>query len=335
MNSESIRQRLAIAKWAAAPRRDLLKKVTLITSLLVGCSIFLFLERMPGNHHLTASTQRESVGAGEPLERIKAALAAKSIHSSTELVDHVMMLANRYTVPLMDDWHDRNWNNRDVVLTRLCRAIEGDDAARPHSSCGPRCMIMAWVLQFYGIASRQVAILSSNYPRLVGHQQIEVLNPDSGRWELYDPTWDVHFLDEKSGLRVSALDMHFRPLRIDREGKAVFDGVLPSNHDGSLRGWDALYPFSGEQSASIANCADYGAVMYYCYQTLQPLEILINARRFDIRRTWNYPELGLVQTTFDSYCRKVYANHSFHVLHERPTGDLADRIEHPVSVPTY
>jgi hypothetical protein len=28
---------------------------------------------------------------------------------------------------------------------------------------------------------------------------VEVLNPDTGGCELYDPTWNVHFIDRRTG----------------------------------------------------------------------------------------------------------------------------------------
>ena len=196
-------------------------------------------------------------------------------------------------------------------------------------------MIMAWILQSYGIPNRQIAIFSSKYPNIIGHQQIEVLNPDSGSWELYDPTWNVHFMDEQDGRRVSALDMYFGSAAIDNRGAAVIAGIVPSNQDGSARGWDVWYPFSGDTKTEIANFVDYGGVMYYCYQTQRTYEILVNAQRFDVNKTWDYPHLGLSRATFDAFCRKVYPRHTMHFLDGPPPAALRERIQRPDVVPTY
>jgi hypothetical protein len=312
------------------------KRIVLITSLIAAFAWYVILERLHDGQHLSASTAGGDTLAREPLVKIKQVLDSRHFHNATELLDCIMGTANRNTIHLIDRWHDQNWDNQDLVLAHVYQAMLGDQTARPHSSCGPRCMIMAWILQSYGISSRQIGIFSSRYSeRIVGHQQIEILNPDSGRWELYDPTWNVHFVDEKSGERLSAIDVYFRPVQPDGNGPGRIAGVLPSNHDGTAKGWDALYPLTREQKIPISNFAEFGAVMYYCFQTRCPNEILINTERFDTNATWTYPTLGLKDVTFETYCHKVYPQQALHILQETPSGALRERLEHPAEVPTY
>jgi hypothetical protein len=321
---------------APNPKGKVAKRIVLITTLIVAFSCYVILERLHYGQHLSASTAAGEMLAQQPLVKIKEALDGRNFHNTTELLDCVMGLANRHTIHLIDAWHDRNWDNQDLVLAHVYQAMLGDETARPHSSCGPRCMIMAWILQSYDIQSRQIGIFSSVYPeRIVGHQQIEILNPDSGKWELYDPTWNVHFVDEKSGERLSAVDVYFRPAKPADDGRSLVEGIVPSNHDGTVKGWDALYPLTREQRIPISNFADFGAVMYYCFQTRCPNEILVNAKRFDIDKTWAYPTLGLTRATFETYCRKVYPQHSMQILEGPPGGSLLERLEHPALVPTY
>jgi hypothetical protein len=310
-------------------------RAMLIASLIIAFTWYVILERLHDGH-LTASPTGDRILVQEPLAKIKHALDDRHLHNATELLDLTMELANQHTIHLIDAWHDQNWDNQDVVLAHVYQAMLGDETARPHSSCGPRCMIMAWILQSYGIQSRQIGIFSSKYPeRIVGHQQIEILNPDSGKWELYDPTWNVHFVDENTGDRLSAVDIYFRPMRPADDGRSTIEGIVPSNHDGSVKGWDALYPLTGQQKAQISNFADFGAVMYYCFQKQCSNEILVNVKRFDLNKTWNYPALGLMDTTFEAYCRKVYPQHAMHTLDNRPSGTLLELLEHPTVMPTY
>jgi hypothetical protein len=323
-------------KVAPGPRGKQVNRIVLIGSLIVAFSWYVILERLHNGQHLSASTAGGEILVREPVVKIKETLDSRNFHNTTELLDCVMELANRHTIHLIDAWHDQNWNNQDIVLAHLYRAMLGDTTARPHSSCGPRCMIMAWILQSYGIQSRQIGIFSSKYPeRIVGHQQIEILNPDSGKWELYDPTWNVHFVDEKNGERRSVVDVYFRPVKPADDGRSRIEGIVPSNDDGTVKGWDALYPLTREQRIPISNFADFGAVMYYCYQTRCHNEILVNAKRFDVDKTWAYPTLGLTHATFDAYCRKVYPQHSLYILEKPPSASLLERLEHPAVVPAY
>src|SRR5262249_24878641 len=156
-------------------------KAVVVGGLLVCISASFVLARIAANHHVSGSASSDAL-AHRPLEKIKAILDSQLFRNQTEFLDYVMELTNRYTVHLTDDWHNRNWHIENVVLAHFYRAMIGDEKARPHASCGPRCMIMAWILQSYGIPNRQIAIFSSSYQeRIVGHQQIEILNADSGR----------------------------------------------------------------------------------------------------------------------------------------------------------
>src|SRR5262249_37344823 len=153
---------------------------------------------------------------------------------------------------------------------------------RPHASCGPRCMVMAWILQEFGIQSREIGLFSSHYPEyIVGHQQLEVLNSDTHHWEVYDPTWNVHFEDSETGERLSATQMCFRDVRPEAAGlPPTIAGVTPIDVYGAS-GWDGAYPLQTEKIVPIANLAEFGGVIYYCYQTQKANQIVINADRFD------------------------------------------------------
>jgi hypothetical protein len=271
-----------------------------------------------------------------PLAKIREHLATRNYQNQTEFIDHVMGLVHRHTVHLIDAWHDQNWDKKDLVLSRLYQAMMGDDSARPHASCGPRCMTMAWILQSYGIQSRQIGVMSSKWPEyIVGHQQIEILNPDTGRWELYDPSWDVRFVSEKSGQRVSALDLYFQPVKTGVNGEALIDGILPSNHDGSLKGWHSCCSLFAGKMTPIANFADFGVILYYCYQTRCVNEILVNTNRFEVTKTWDYDSLGLVHATLEIYCEKVYRSYRLYFLDSLPSKWLQERLEHPAELPSY
>ncbi|MCI0641528.1 MAG: hypothetical protein L0Y72_12845 [Gemmataceae bacterium] len=269
--------------------------------------------------------------------QLKKIIAARRYANTTELLDYVMWLANRYTVHEIDDWHNENWFTRDLVLTHLLQAVQGDETKRPHSSCGPRCMIMAWLLQEFGIKSRQIGIFSSHWPETTyGHQQIEILNPDNDRWELYDPTWNAHFRDELSGQRLSALEVFFGPTKsIAGVEDPVTVGIVPSNHDGSVQGWATSFPLHLGKEQPVAPLARFGAVMYYCFQSEWDTPIIINTHRFDLCRTWDYPALQIWHARFEEYCAAVYRNCSLHFCDGVVPEQLRRRLEDDRVVPSY
>jgi hypothetical protein len=314
---------------------DWARKFILLASITVASLGFVALDRIHGKHPPSGYLS-ERILVDNPLAKIRKVLDDREYKNHTEFIDHLMGLVNRHTIHCIDDWHDRNWDKRDLVLSHLYRAMIGDASARPHSSCGPRCMIMAWILQSYGIPSRHIGVMTSKYSEyIVGHQQIEILNPDTGRWELYDPSWNVHFLNEKSGERVSALDLYFQPMKRDLDSEPVINGILPCNHNGSHKGWHGCYSWMSGILAPISNFAEYGAVIYYCYQTRHPNEILVNVNRFDLAHSWSYASLGLDHASLEVYCDKVYLNHRLYILDSLPPTPLQERLEHPTELPTY
>src|SRR5262245_34375094 len=107
------------------------RKAFLIIFVVAACSWHLILEKLQGTQVLSSFEAAEEVeDGGAALDQINEELAKQPFHNTTELIDHVMALTNRYTIHLTDSWHDRNWADKHLVLARLHQAMAGDESAR-------------------------------------------------------------------------------------------------------------------------------------------------------------------------------------------------------------
>ncbi len=110
--------------------------------------------------------------------------------------------------------NDRNdVRPKDIVQVSArflaCLRHKGDgEAPKAGLLCDHRANVMFVFLQYVGIESRLVHIFSSRaWPELNDHSCLEVLNPDTGRWEIQDPYHDIYYVQARTGRRVGVLEL--------------------------------------------------------------------------------------------------------------------------------
>src|SRR5947209_5972955 len=114
-----------------------------------------------------------------PLKALKKMIDRQKLPTKTALIDYIMSVVHDHTLFCIDQWHNEHWLDKELILSGVYRSLRGHPEQRPHSSCGPRCMVMTWLLQAYGIKARHIGVFTSKYAdRLHGHQQLSVFNPD-------------------------------------------------------------------------------------------------------------------------------------------------------------
>jgi hypothetical protein len=93
-----------------------------------------------------------------------------------------------------------------------------------HMECSTRTNLMALVLQALGYETRVVAIFNSR-SNLKSHSFLEVMNPETGRWETQDADYDIYWRSRASGERISLAD-----------AAEALDQIEPCGRNGC--GWD-------------------------------------------------------------------------------------------------
>jgi hypothetical protein len=74
-----------------------------------------------------------------------------------------------------------------------------------HMECSTRSNLMVLVLHALGYETRIVAIFNSR-TNLQSHSFLEVMNPETGRWETQDPDQDIYWRGKDSAERISLAD---------------------------------------------------------------------------------------------------------------------------------
>jgi hypothetical protein len=152
----------------------------------------------------------------------------------TEIIRRTMEFVHNNSVHLIDEEHRKYAFDMPLVLNKLMPlvinklllAYQGHDSEKPHLSCGPRSYAMREILIRFGIISRLVQVFSDDYQQLKGHRLLEVFNPETESWEVWDPDFRVTFIDPDSKRRLDIMEIVFG----DKEK------VVPQ--DGAIMGWE-------------------------------------------------------------------------------------------------
>lgn len=147
-----------------------------------------------------------------------------SSQSPTAIIRATMEYVHNNSLHLIDDEHKRYAFNIPYVLNKMYLASFGDIKEKPHLSCGPRAYAMRVILSRFNIYSRLVQVYSDEYETHEGHRLLEVYNPDSQSWEVWDPDYGVTYVDRETKNPVDILTLvfsdknNFIPIGISNEG---------------------------------------------------------------------------------------------------------------------
>ena len=163
------------------------------------------------------------------------------------------------------------------------------NAPKLRMTCGPRAYALKWILECAGIRSRRVQVYSGTKDKIRGHRFLDVLNPDTGRWEIQDPSNDITYRRVDTGAPVTTEELVFGDL-----------GRIEPISSAARRGWKAcgVLPLREE----------YFQAMWY--EEARPRLILINRARLDVEKTFSR-DGGM---TFDQWARDLYGKHGLRAV---------------------
>jgi hypothetical protein len=160
------------------------------------------------------------------LDHIVQLVEEQGLRSDRDRADFVRSWIHRNSVHRIDGEHAKYaFDTRRVVSMLWSTHAEGAPPA--HLSCGPRALAMKRILTELGILSRMTMIFTDDFAELRSHTYLGVFDPESGRWEIQDPDFDAYYVDARTGVRASTLDLVFGNL----------DDFVP--HQPGRSGWDA------------------------------------------------------------------------------------------------
>jgi len=203
--------------------------------------------------------------------------------TSTDLIRAVMEFVHDNSLHLVDDEHGAHAFNGLLVTQKLLLASQRHENERPHLSCGPRSCLMRDLLTRFGIAARTVQLFSDAHKDVQGHRLLEVFNPETQTWELWDPDYRVTYVDALTKKSLDTMDILLGDL----------EKVVPK--DGNTEGWKET------RTERLKEENYFGAVMLEGFgaQMLNSVGI-INKEKFDINKAFSD---GL---TFKDWTRKNY-----------------------------
>lgn len=121
-------------------------------------------------------------------------------------VDKVRTFINDNSIHKIDEAFWSNQGNAAAFAAGLIAHAKKLSSVPVHMECSTRSNLMKLVLQALGYQTRIIAIFNSR-TNLRSHSFLEVMNPDTGRWETQDPDYDIYWRSKKSAERVSLAEM--------------------------------------------------------------------------------------------------------------------------------
>lgn len=151
------------------------------------------------------------------------------------------------------------YDNTSDILIKLVEAHKTEK--KLPLLCGYRAMAMERILYYMEVESRMVSIYSDEFDDVRGHMFLEVLNSETGLWEVQDPYFDVYYIDNH-GERVSTLQLVFGDL----------SRITPVST--KTRGWE-------QTNNTLLRDKFFESVLYF---NEQRHVVLINTDRFNITK---------------------------------------------------
>ncbi len=157
------------------------------------------------------------------VQKIISFLDLKAMSDFHQQLDQLRGFINDHSVHKMDEAFFANRGNAAAYAEGVMAHAKG--AAEPvHMECSTRTNLMGLVLHEVGYQIRVVAIFNSR-TNLNSHSFLEVMNPETGRWETQDADYDIYWRSKDSDERISLAD-----------AAESIDGIEPCGREAC--GWD-------------------------------------------------------------------------------------------------
>jgi hypothetical protein len=208
--------------------------------------------------------------------------------STTDRIRSVMEFVHDNSLHLTDDEYKAYAFKREIVVKRLILTSQGHEEVKPHLSCGSRAFAMRDILATFGVTSRLIQIYSDAYTIVKGHRMLEVFNPESQTWELWDPDYRVTYVNSVTKKPENIINIVFGDIEL----------IVPK--DNGSEGWKET------NTEELKTHNFFGAVLFEPFKN-GPYNgvILINQKKFDINKTF---EGGV---TFKDWAKQHYSHPRF------------------------
>jgi hypothetical protein len=258
-----------------------------VSSVLLAVIFFLSIANPAWARGLAAvnaapiTAQPVAQSPAQALQAIKKFVDAQPFSSETARIDFIRNWVNQNSIHLIDAEHNQYAFKTPKVLVMLWQTHLTAQAPA-HLSCGPRALAMQAILKELGIPSRAVFIFTDNYNQVMSHTFLEVLNRDTGAWEVQDPDFNIYYVDLRTQKRVATAALVWGDL----------DVLVPQS--ATTQGW------AENKVAHLKQ--DYFETMMYLSQQTEKYVILINRARFDPSKV--FVDNGKV--TFYTFANRAY-----------------------------
>jgi hypothetical protein len=167
------------------------------------------------------------------VQDIVARLDLAAIPDVHQRLDQVRGFINDHSERKLDAEFYANRRSAAAFASGVLAHAKGQLSDPINMECSTRTRLMRAILNALGDRTRDVAIFDS-HRNLKSHSFLEVLNPETRRWETQDADFDIYWRDQRTGERVSlaeraeALDT-IEPCGRDRCGwdQASREGLKP------------------------------------------------------------------------------------------------------------
>jgi hypothetical protein len=139
------------------------------------------------------------------VQEILSMLNLMAIPDFHQQLDKVRTFVNNNSVHRIDEAFRVNQGNPDSFLAGLLAYAKGTAAGPIHMECSSRTIAMQRILKALGYDTRIIAIFNSK-TNLRSHSFLEVMNPETKRWETQDVDYDIYWRSKSSGERISLAD---------------------------------------------------------------------------------------------------------------------------------
>ncbi len=117
------------------------------------------------------------------------------------------------------------WKNKIAMAKWLRSSVAKERDSFPPMECSYRSGTLVSMLRSVGYEAHDL-VIPKNEDNFSDHVVVEVLNPDTKKWEIHDPSYDVNFISLKDKAPLNIKEM----LTIDK------DDYMPCNFEGKC-GW--------------------------------------------------------------------------------------------------
>lgn len=151
------------------------------------------------------SERRQDARIDAEIEEIASLISPPEGHQ--QKFDAIRAFIHDHSVHSPGGQEFRDLRSARAFTTEIVAHAKGLRADPVPMECATRSNVMGQVLRKLGYETRTVAVFDTDTENLRSHSFLDVLNPDTGRWETQDPDFDIHWRHLKTGERASLYEV--------------------------------------------------------------------------------------------------------------------------------